>query len=74
MLLLSVLALWLAPSTALVRPLPLLVPGTVRYSTPRTVVARAAPLRATVSFRPWFFTPNVPKQLLNERAQTVLRG
>ena len=47
--------LWLAPSTALVRPLPLLVPGTVRYSTPRTVVARAAPLRATVSFRPWFF-------------------
>ena len=55
MLLLSVLALWLAPSTALVRPLPLLVPGTVRYSTPRTVVARAAPLRATVSFRPWFF-------------------
>merc|ERR1719272_1986296 len=55
MLLLSILALWLAPSTALVRPLALLVPGTVRYSTPRTVVARAAPLRATVSFRPWFF-------------------
>eukprot|EP00964_Phaeocystis_antarctica_P001590 scaffold838_cov64-Phaeocystis_antarctica.AAC.1 len=55
MLLLSILALWLAPSTAFVRPLPLLVPGTVRYSTPRTVVARAAPLRATVSFRPWCF-------------------
>ena len=46
------LALWLAPSTAFVRPLPLLVPGTARYSTPRTVVARAAPLRASVA---WFF-------------------
>ena len=45
--------LWLAPSTALVRPL--LVPGTVRYSAPRTVVARAAPLRASGSSRPWFF-------------------
>ena len=42
--------LWLAPSTALVRPL--LVPGTVRYSAPRTVVARAAPLRASGA---WFF-------------------
>ena len=46
------LALWLAPSTAFVRPLPLLVPGTARYSTPRTVVARAAPLRASGA---WFF-------------------
>ena len=63
----------LAPSTALVRPLPLLVPGTVRYSTRRARGAEArwsrvqplSGLRASGSFRwrgAWFFfTPNAPR-------------